>query len=146
MAAPPPAAAPSLPLASATAGLPRLSAAPGFYLDRIGHASDPANKQPAVTPGGEPLVLDGFAFDPVAKAPAKAVDLVVDGKAYGATYGHARPDVAAFFKVPALAATGYKVTLPAGTLAKGAHSLAVRVVAAGGEGYFESRPFPFAVN
>jgi hypothetical protein len=147
MALPPPPLAPAAPPgAGMSGGLTRLAGAPGFYLDRIGQAPDPANRQPAVTSGAQPIVVDGFAFDPTAKAPAKGVDVVVDGKAYGAVYGHARPDVANFFKTPALAATGYKVTLPAGALSEGSHSVAIRVVSADGQGYFESRGFPFQVN
>ena len=147
MALPPPPAAPAAPpSAGMSVGLARRSELPGFYLDRVGQAPDPVNKQPAVTPGNVAMVLDGFGFDPVTKAPAKGIDVVIDGKAYGTTYGHARPDVANYFKVPALLATGYTVTLPAGTLGRGAHSVVVRVIAADGASYFESPAVPFTVN
>jgi hypothetical protein len=92
------------------------------------------------------MVLDGFGFDAVAKLPAKGVDVVVDGKAYGTAYGHARPDVGDYFKTPALAATGFRTTLPAGTLAAGMHTLRLRVVAADGKGYFESPQVGFEVK
>lgn len=143
---PPPAATAAPPGAGMSAGLAKRAEPPGFYLDRVGQAPDPVNRPPAVTPGDVAMVLDGFAFDPVLKAPARGVDVVVDGKAYGTAYGHARPDVANYFKVPALAATGYRVTLPAGSLGKGAHSLVIRVIAADGASYFESPPVPFTVN
>ena len=102
--------------------------------------------QPEVTPGYAPIVLSGFGFDPVAKAPAKGVDVVIDGKAYAATYGGAREDVANYFKTPGLAATGYALTLPAGFLVNGPHKVVVRVIAADGQGYFESPAIPFTVD
>lgn len=146
MALPPPPAAPAAaPGAGMSPDLPRRSELPGFYLDRVGQAPDPVSKQPAATPGDQPIVISGFGFDP-AKVPAKGVDVAIDGKAYGATYGGARPDVANYFKVPALAATGYSLTLPAGTLADGPHNVTVRVIAADGTAYFESPSVPFTVD
>jgi hypothetical protein len=144
--APPPLAPAAAPTDGMSAGLARRPEFPGFYLDRIGSAPDPVNKQPAVTSGAQPMVLDGFGFDPVAKVPAKGVDVVIDGKAYGTAYGQSRPDVASFHRVPALAPTGYAMTLPAGTLAKGPHTALVRVIAADGKGYFESPVINFTVN
>ena len=104
------------------------------------------HRQPAVTPAGAAIVFDGFGFDPVAKAPAMGVDVVVDGKLYGAAYGQPRQDVADYFKEPALARSGFTVTLPPGTLSVGAHTVVVRVVAADGSGYFESPPVAFQVK
>jgi hypothetical protein len=129
-----------------SAGLARRAEAPGWFVDHIGGAVDPLNHPPAVTPAGAAMVLDGFGFDAVAKLPAKGVDVVVDGKAYGTAYGHARPDVGDYFKTPALAATGFRTTLPAGTLAAGMHTLRLRVVAADGKGYFESPQVGFEVK
>jgi len=54
--------------------------------------------------------------------------------------------VASYFKVPGLTATGYTATLPAGSLAKGPHAVTVRVIAADGQGYFESPRIAFTVN
>ena len=144
--APPPEAPAAAPGEGMSVGLPKRAEFPGFYLDRVGSAPDPLNRQPAVTPGAAPMVLSGFGFDPIAKLPAKGVDVAIDGKTYGADYGRPREDVANFHKLPALAATGFTLTLPAETLAKGAHSAVVRVVAADGKGYFESPAIPFQVN
>jgi hypothetical protein len=140
-----PAAAPTEGL---SAGLAKRSAPAGFFIDHIGQATDPTGKPQAaaVTAANAPILLDGFAFDPVAKAPAKAVDVVVDGKTYGTKYGAARTDVASFFKAPALVAVGFRVTLPSGSLAPGPHALVVRVVSADGAGYFDSPEIPFQVK
>lgn len=146
MALGPPPIADGPPTEGLSAGLAKRPEFPGFYLDRIGAAADPLNRQPAVTAAGAPVVFDGFGFDPVTRGPGKGVDVVVDGKAYSAVYGHKRQDVADFHKTPGLLDVGYTVTLPAGTLAPGAHSVVVRVIATDGKSYFEGPPIGFQVK
>lgn len=146
MAAGPPPVEETPPTAGLSTGLPRRPELGGMFLDHAGAAADPANHQPAVTPRDRPAVFDGFGFDPVAKVPASGVDVVIDGRAYGTTYGSPRQDVANFFKTPALIDVGFRMVLPTGSLAAGPHSVAVRVVAADGKGYFESPPIPFSVQ
>jgi len=146
-AAPPAAAAaPGGPAAGLSAGLTKRAGAPAWFVDHIGGAIDPLNHPPAVTAADAPMLLDGFGFDAVAKRPGKGIDVVIDGKAYGTAYPHARPDVGIYFKTPELAASGFRTTLPAGTIAAGAHTLRLRVVAADGAGYFESPPVAFTVQ
>lgn len=140
---PPPAAEDTAPSEGLSAGLPKRPQVAGFFLDHLGQAVDPFNRRPAATAASADVRLDGFAFDPIAKAPAKGVDVVIDGTAYGTRYGAARPDVAAYFKVPALAATGFRTTLPAGTLKPGTHTAVVRVIAADGAGYYDSPTLAF---
>jgi hypothetical protein len=144
LAPPPPVVA--APTEGLSAGLPKLKGLPGVSLDRVGAAPDPLNRKPAVTPGAEATVFAGFAFDPKAKAPARGVDVVVDGKAYGAAYGASRIDVASYFRTPGLTAVGYTMTLPAQALAPGQHSVLLRVVAADGTGFYESPNYPFTVK
>ena len=142
-AAPPPQAAAMAPQSSE---LPRRPAPPVFGVEHIGAAFDPRSRQPAVTPAGQPIVVDGFGFDPVGRTPAKGVDVVVDGRAYGAAYGSARQDVASYFKAPWLLDTGFTVTLPAESVRPGAHTVAVRVISRDGKAYFEGPPIPFQVS
>ena len=137
----PPSAAPPLSI-----GLAKRPEAAGFFVDHIGAAADPRSKQPATTPAGQVTVIDGFGFDDATKTPAKGVDVVIDGKAYGSTYGSARPDVARYFKAPALVKVGFKAALPAESLTVGTHTLVVRIVAADGKGYFISPNIVFSVN
>jgi hypothetical protein len=146
MAIAPPQAVVAAPSEGMSAGLPKFKEMAVVSLDRIGAAPDPLNRQPAVTPGGQATAFDGFAFDPRAKAPARGVDVVVDGKAYGSAYGATRPDVASYFKQPGLAAVGFSFTLPAGTLGAGPHSVRLRVVAADGKGFYESPNYSFTVK
>jgi len=149
-AAPPPALvdgpAPTAPGQALSPGLSKRPEIPAFTLDHAGAAPDPLNRQPAETPAGKPTVFDGFGFDGLAKAPAKGVDVVIDAKPYGATYGGKRKDVADHFNDPALAAVGFTVTLPAAALASGPHTAVVRVITADGKGYYESPPIAFAVK
>lgn len=125
-----------------SAGLAKRDGMAGFSLDGINEAQDPLNKPATVAVGG-PVTFTGFGFDPVAKAPAAAVDIVIDGVAYPAVYGHRRADVATYFKVPALENTGFSVTLPAGVLKPGRHEAIVRVVSADKAGYFDSAVIAF---
>lgn len=145
--APPPAATePAAKPGGLSAGLPKRPQSAGFFLDHAGAAVDPRNRPPAVTPAAQPTVFDGFAFDPVAQAPAKGVDVVVDGKAYGATYGAERPDVARFFKAPILIKVGFRAVLPAGSLTIGPHTVVLRVIAADSKSFYESPQIAFEAN
>ncbi len=146
MAAGPPPVEETPPIAGLSKGLVRRPEPAGVFLDHAGAAADPANHQPAVTPRDRPAVFDGFGFDPVAKLPAKGVDVVIDDRVYGTTYGAPRQDVAHYFKTPALVDVGFRMVLPTGSLSTGVHSVMVRVVAADGKGYFESPPIAFSVN
>jgi hypothetical protein len=145
-AGPAPAAPAAAPGEGLSAGLPKRRETAGFFLDHVGQAADPFTRRPAVTAGDQPLLLDGFGFDPVAKWPGKGVDVIIDGKAYGTAYGAPRPDVAAYFKAPALVNVGFRTVLPAGTLKAGPHTALLRVVAADGQGYFDSPTLAFEVK
>jgi hypothetical protein len=134
------------PSEGAAAGLIKRKEAPGFFVDHIGAATDPRSKTPAVTPAGQSILIDGFAFDDVTKVPGRAVDVVVDGRVFTTVYGAPRQDVATYFKTPALVNVGFKTTLPAETLTAGPHILIVRVVGPGGKGFFESAKVPFAIQ
>ena len=124
--------------------LPARPEFPGFYLDTIGPAFDPITK-PAVIKRGDVLEMTGFGYDPVALAPAKGVDLVVDGQLFGTEYGHARQDVADFKKTPALVPVGYR-TIVTKDLGPGAHEVVVRVIAADGLSYYQSPAIKFEVR
>ena len=129
-----------------SAALAKLGPASGFYLDQVGEAVDPVGKPPAVTSTAAPLIIIGFAFDHSKQAPASGVDVVLDGVVRPSAYGQARPDVAAYFKTPALTNVGFTASLPPGTLPAGRHRIALRVIAADGAGYYETPEIPFTVR
>lgn len=121
----------------ASSGLAKRPEMAVFSLDLINGAQDPLNN-PAKIEAGVPTTFSGFGFDPVAKTAGKALDIVIDGVAYGTTYGAERSDVAGYYKTEAVLPSGFRVTLPAKTIKKGAHQVVVRVVAADGKSYFDS--------
>jgi len=135
------AGAPALTPAAST-GLAKRAEMAGFSLDLINEAQDPLNR-PATIRTGVPVTVSGFGFDPVAQTAGKAIDIVIDGAAYGTTYGHERSDVAAYYKTEAVLKSGFRTTLPAGTVKAGPHKILVRVVAADGKSYFDSATIDF---
>lgn len=135
------AGAPAL-LPPASVGLARRPDMAVFSLDLINEAADPLNNPARIKAGG-PTTFSGFGFDPVAKTAGKAIDLVVDGVPYGTTYGSERPDVAGYYKTDAILLSGFRVTLPTGTVKRGPHKVVVRVVAADGKSYFDSATLSF---
>jgi membrane-bound lytic murein transglycosylase B len=131
--------------AAASAGLAKRAEMAGFSLDVINDAKDPVNTPATISAVG-PVTFSGFGFDPVAKMPGAAVDLVIDGVAYPTTYNHQRSDVATYFKTPALENSGFTVTLPAGAIKAGPHQAIVRVVSADKTGYFDSVTIGFVAQ
>lgn len=144
----PPAAAPAVAAASVAAlpaasrGLAKRPERPNFSLDTINEAQDPLNV-PATIRSAGPITFTGFGFDPAAKAPGQAIDIVVDGVAYGTEYGHERQDVAGYYKTEAVRPSGFRTTLPPGTVKPGPHEVQVRVVAADGRSYFDGVAIAF---
>lgn len=126
----------------ASAGLAKRPEMAIFSLDLINQAQDPLNI-PATIRSGTPTTFSGFAFDPVAKTAGRAVDVVIDGVAYGTTYGAERPDVAGYYKTEAVKPSGFRVTLPAGIVKPGPHKIEVRVVAADGKAFHDSATLSF---
>jgi hypothetical protein len=97
-------------------------------------------------PAGSALTMDGFGFDVVAKKPAKGVDLDVDGRLFGTTYGSPRADVATAQKVPDLVKVGYRGVIPGAILTPGEHQVSVRVVSADGTGFYASPVIKFTAR
>lgn len=129
----------------ASAGLPKRPEMAVISLDLVNEAQDPLNR-PATIKAGVPVTFSGFGFDPVAKAAGKGLDIVVDGVAYGTTYGHERQDVAGYFKTEAVIETGFTVTLPASVNTPGPHKAIIRVVAADGAAYFDSVTYDYVAK
>jgi len=126
----------------ASVGLARRPEMATFSLDMINAATDPLNN-PATIKAGGPTTFSGFGFDPVAKTAGKAIDIVIDGVAYGTAYGADRQDVAGYYKTEAVLPSGFRITLPAGTVKPGPHQVIVRVVSADGASFFDSATLSF---
>lgn len=135
---PPPPAVPVTDVAKAC-GSARLSAAVGKgNMDAAaivsgGHEA-PAGSLPDVHPG-DTLVLRGWAANPELKAPVAAACAVIDGRIVASTkglYGAIRPDVAAAFATPSLAATGFQLLVASSAIPLGHHRIQTAAVAADG--------------
>jgi hypothetical protein len=93
------------------------------------------------------VVVEGWAVDDAAGAPAGGVRVVIDGQRATAAYGHARPDVASAYHRRAYRGSGFRATLPTASLAPGIHRVAVEVIAADGHGrYVLSSPASIEVS
>ena len=79
--------------------------------------------------------IAGWAIDPAAKAVLASMCLVVDGKAAldgNIAYGLPRADIATAFHDGALAASGYRVSIPARVLSRGRHRIEIVTITAAG--------------
>lgn len=82
------------------------------------------------------VVVEGWAVDDVARAPAGGVRVDIDGQRVTAAYGHDRPDVASARGRPAYRASGFRATVPTASLGPGIHRVVVEVIAANGHGRY----------
>ncbi|HEX7177606.1 MAG TPA: hypothetical protein VF240_20270 [Pyrinomonadaceae bacterium] len=111
-------------------------------------AMDGISGQPAkpgipvvINPKSTPsFAITGWAVDQQAQTEAGGVIINIDGsKDVLAKYGQPRPDVAAHLKNTKYTNSGFIATMDASSLAKGRHTLTVRVVTADRKGYFEHK-------
>jgi hypothetical protein len=109
-------------------------------VDQIGSGASPQPDKEIAVPSTIPLVVAGWAVDP-SEALAGGVEVAIDDKPYVATYGQERTDVATALKNPGLTKSGFNLTLPAGQLPKGGHTVAVRILNKAKTGYFETPVF-----
>ncbi|RYE59288.1 MAG: hypothetical protein EOP20_05010 [Hyphomicrobiales bacterium] len=89
---------------------------------------------------GQPLVMEGYVVDP-SDAPAGGFDVVLKGDKQfriPAHTGRSRPDVAAFFKVPALAEAGYLFSTTFGAVPPGTYAVDFMLERAGIKYFCES--------
>lgn len=132
--------------AGSTQGMTRSdAAAPRFFVDQIGTASNPATDKEISVSSGGPLVVSGWAADP-ATGPVSGVEIAVDQKPYLATYGVERPDVAVALKNPSYVKVGFQFSIAANQFTNGAHVLTVRIINKDWRTYFETPAFHFRVQ
>ncbi len=78
---------------------------------------------------GDPLLVSGWAADPVDGAPLSNVKVSVDGTVFGTpTLGISRPDVATAYNNPAYTNSGYQLVGSTNGLALGTHAVTVVAV------------------
>jgi hypothetical protein len=77
---------------------------------------------------------------------ASEIDLVIGDRAFAAFYGIDRPDVAEYFGMPGLSASGFAARLAGAELAQGGQRLSIRVLAADRSCYYEGPSVQVAVQ
>jgi len=126
--------------------LARNPAAPSCVLDNIGPVSNPAAQKFVQVSGATPFGITGWAIDEANKSTAEGVDVVIDQAPYSAHYGSERTDVAKHFNQPNYQNSGFELTVAPGQLAKGPHSVSIRVIASDKKSYYQGPVVQFAVN
>jgi hypothetical protein len=119
---------------------------PMTVIDQIGAARSPFGAGSVHVSGAGEIRVSGWAVDHASRAAASAVDVVIDRTPFPSTYGSTRDDVADYFQRPGYRESGFAAGIPGGAIAKGEHALTLRVVAADGRCYYQSRPVPVSVD
>jgi hypothetical protein len=111
-------------------------------IDRFAIGSGPS-MSPAGTPTlirltqGQTASFSGWAIDDAKKSAAGGVLVQVDGSdRVAASYGGARPDVAAAMNMRDAAGSGFDVDIPAALLPEGRHTLSFLVLTSDGQRYY----------
>lgn len=93
---------------------------------------------PIPVPSSGMVTLVGWAVDTAATNLAGGVIVSVDETVnYQATYGIARPDVAAVLGNPVYTKSGFTITFPASTLARGTHTITIKILTSDGKSYYQ---------
>jgi len=86
---------------------------------------------------GQTASFSGWAIDDAKKSAAGGVLVQVDGSdRVAASYGGARPDVAAAMNMRDVAGSGFDVDIPAALLPEGRHTLSFLVLTSDGQRYY----------
>jgi len=111
--------------------LTRLDGKPLHNLETINNVLEPyaPKAYPVTIEAPNPIVVTGWAVDSETRQLAGAVEVVFDGRPLQADYKISRQDVAIAQKIDAYALAGFRLVIPTAKLAKGDHTLSVRVVA-----------------
>jgi len=93
-----------------------------YALEAINEIDTPLSKPRIPIRAGQRIEMRGWAVDKrAADQPPGAAD--IGGKIFPCEYGSWREDVAAYFKTPAFAGSGYTCEIPAATLSPGEYVL-----------------------
>jgi len=143
----PAAAPPPVPLpAGVTQDLKRNTAQPFYNFDSLGPVNYPAIQKSIQIAADTEFAISGWALDESKKSTAGGVDVVLDQVPHSARYGTERPDVASHFNRPDYTNCGFQLNVGRGQLAKGSHSVSVRVIANDKKSYNEGPVIQFTVN
>ena len=121
-----------------TARLPRLATPALCNIDQVADTAIPSAPRVtvALVEDGQTISVGGWAVDGGAGSVGEAVEIAIDGVLYSTKYGHPRPDVVEVFGVDAYNPSGFWCKVPPEALRAGEHTLSVRVIAKGAQGYY----------
>jgi hypothetical protein len=107
-------------------------------VDQIGVMSAALPGDRLHVPSSREFAPTGWAVDQATGLPAKALDVLIDGRVFRSVYGIMRDDVAVYFKQEAYRPTGFVAVIPMHEFSKGRHELALRLVASIGACYYQT--------
>jgi phosphoglycerol transferase len=141
-----PTIAPSTELVPMTLSMGPCKGQPLMTIDQIGATHAPFGAGSIPIPGSGAFKVSGWAVDHANRSTAGGVDVVVDRMLFPSTYGMNRDDVADYFQRPGYREAGFTANIRADTLAKGEHTLSLRVVSSDGKCYYQSRTIPLTID
>lgn len=136
---------PALPM-PATLAMGVCNGQPLMNIERIGVATSPFNGRLIHIPGSGEFKVAGWAVDQQTASAADGVDVLIDQVPFPTIYGTDRGDVADYFRRPSYRASGFTAEIPADTLSKGQHALALRVVSSDRRCYYQTPSRPIVVD
>lgn len=141
-----PVAPPPLSATGLSTNLPLNQAALVYNFEQVNDVINPFSTQPVKVQLSQQLKISGWAVDAPAKDLGKGVDVVIDGTPVSALYPSDRADVAKYFKIPAYGKAGFQLIMPALALAKGNHTVQVRLITKAGTAYYQGLPLDIFVE
>lgn len=130
----------------ATVNLTLSQTAPQYTFDSLGPINYPELQKSNQVSGDTNIIVSGWALDKAANTTAGGVDVVLDQTPYRARYGISRGDVADHFKRPDYINCGFQLILAKGQMAKGQHTIAIRVISSDRKSYGQGPLVKFTVN
>ena len=115
-------------------------------VERAGRARLPFPAGVATVNGSHPIKITGWGIDRPGASTGAAMDVVVDGTPHSTFYGLDREDVSNYFGRVSYRQSGFSAELPSHSLSPGAHTLALRVIAADRQCYYEGPAVPLVVG
>lgn len=91
-----------------------------------------------ISVSGDKIEIAGNYVDAVRGEAAAGVVVLIGDKTFTTVYGGERPDIAKAHNNPKYLKSQFYVNVPASAVAKGAHEVAVRVIASDRSGYYDS--------
>ena len=114
-------------------------------IDQIGAARAPFGAGPIHVSGSEFRVA-GWAVDQATQSAAGGVDVVFDETPFRSVYGLDRRDVGDSFQRASYLPSGFNASISGTAVAKGRHSVSIRVISSDGSCYYPTNKIPVVID